>query len=243
MDGDLDGFRQEFESFLDQCPFFLYHVSTGRFLPVFFFSMFATAHDANILKANERVYFRFDNHGIDTGGRNRNTGNLKVAVYHDGQQVVRCYSISDRLNSDGLRFSTRERNALVREIRGQNPNLREEDLNFEQYKVCMHGKGKSQGEAIATVFEVIREKDSQGRDRFAKYSASEISLLRHIERNRLNGINAPAPRSLLTVKEIGSIRLNQDQRVQLGHLVNFVQVAPGQQGIFSFMEVLASNQK
>ncbi len=243
MDGDLDGFRQEFESFLDQCPFFLYHVSTGRFLPVFFFSMFATAHDANILKANERVYFRFDNHGIDTGGRNRNTGNLKVAVYHDGQQVVRCYSISDRLNSDGLRFSTRERNALVREIRGQNPNLREEDLNFEQYKVCMHGKGKSQGEAIATVFEGIREKDSQGRDRFAKYSASEISLLRHIERNRLNGINAPAPRSLLTVKEIGSIRLNQDQRVQLGHLVNFVQVAPGQQGIFSFMEVLASNQK
>jgi len=205
VDGDLDGFRQEFESFLDQCPFFLYHVSTGRFLPVFFFSMFATAHDANILKANERVYFRFDNHGIDTGGRNRNTGNLKVAVYRDGQQVVRCYSISDRLNSDGLRFSTRERNALVREIRGQNPNLREEDLNFEQYKVCMHGKGKSQGEAIATVFEVIREKDSQGRDRFAKYSASEISLLRHIERNRLNGINAPAPRSLLTVKEIGSI--------------------------------------
>ncbi|WP_304956792.1 C48 family peptidase [Wolbachia endosymbiont of Delia radicum] len=243
VDGDLDGFRQEFESFLDQCPFFLYHVSTGRFLPVFFFSMFATAHDANILKANERVYFRFDNHGIDTGGRNRNTGNLKVAVYRDGQQVVRCYSISDRLNSDGLRFSTRERNALVREIRGQNPNLREEDLNFEQYKVCMHGKGKSQGEAIATVFEVIREKDSQGRDRFAKYSASEISLLRHIERNRLKGINAPAPRSLLTVKEIGSIRLNQDQRVQLGHLVNFVQVAPGQQGIFSFMEVLASNQR
>ncbi len=58
--------------------------------------MFATAHDANILKANERVYFRFDNHGIDTGGRNRNTGNLKVAVYRDGQQVVRCYSISDR---------------------------------------------------------------------------------------------------------------------------------------------------
>ncbi|WP_319803545.1 cytoplasmic incompatibility factor CifB [Wolbachia endosymbiont (group B) of Rhopobota naevana] len=243
VDGDLDGFRQEFESFLDQCPFFLYHVSTGRFLPVFFFSMFATAHDANILKANERVYFRFDNHGIDTGGRNRNTGNLKVAVYRDGQQVVRCYSISDRPNSDGLRFSTRERNALVREIRRQNPNLRAEDLNFEQYKVCMHGKGKSQGEAVATVFEVIREKDSQGRDRFAKYSASEISLLRHIERNRLNGINAPEPRSLLTVKEIGSIRLNQDQRVQLGHLVNFVQVAPGQQGIFSFMEVLASNQR
>lgn len=208
--------------------------------------MFATAHDAGILNTDEKVYFRFDNHGIDTGGRNRNTGNLKVTVLtrnHDGQQVVRCYSISDRPNNGGLRFSTRERNALVREIRRQNPNLREEDLNFEQYKVCMHGKGKIQGEAIATVFEVIREKDSQGRDRFAKYSASEVSLLRHIERNRLRGINAPAPRSVLTVKEIGSIRLNQDQRVQLGHLVNFVQVAPGQQGIFNFMEVLASNQR
>lgn len=208
--------------------------------------MFATAHDAGILNTDEKVYFRFDNHGIDTGGRNRNTGNLKVTVLtrnHDGQQVVRCYSISDRPNNGGLRFSTRERNALVREIRRQNPNLREEDLSFEQYKVCMHGKGRSQGEAIATVFEVIREKDSQGRDRFAKYSASEVSLLRHIERNRLRGINAPAPRSVLTVKEIGSIRLNQDQRVQLGHLVNFVQVAPGQQGIFNFMEVLASNQR
>ncbi|BEP31620.1 MAG: hypothetical protein WBIAU1_10980 [Wolbachia endosymbiont of Drosophila biauraria] len=243
VDGDLDGFRQEFESFLDQCPFFLYYVSTGRFLSVFFFSMFATAHDANILKPNERVYFRFDNHGIDTGGRDRNKGNLKVAVYRDGQQVVRCYSISDRLNSDGLRFSTRERKALVREIRRQNSNLREEDLNFEQYKVCMHGKGKSQGEAIATVFEVIREKDFQSRDRFAKYSASEISLLRRIERYRLNEINAPAPRSLLTIKEAGSILLDQDQRLQLDYLVNFVQIAPGQQEISSFMEVLASNQR
>lgn len=65
VDGDLEGFRQGFESFLDQCPSFLYHVSAGRFLPVFFFSMFATAHDADILDANERVYFRFDNHGVN----------------------------------------------------------------------------------------------------------------------------------------------------------------------------------
>ncbi len=183
VDGDLEGFRQGFESFLDQCPSFLYHVSAGRFLPVFFFSMFATAHDADILDANERVYFRFDNHGIDTGGRNRNTGNLKVAVLtrsRDGQRVVKCYSISDHPNSDGLRFSTRERNALIQKIIQQNPDLREGDLDFEQYKVCMHGKGKSQGEAIATVFEVIREKDFRGRDKFAKYSASEISLLRQL---------------------------------------------------------------
>jgi hypothetical protein len=91
--GDLEGFRQRFESFLDSCPSFLYHVGTGRFLPVFFFSMFATAHDAGILDPSEKVYFRFDNHGIDTGGRNRNTGNLKVAVltnkFHGKKRIVR----------------------------------------------------------------------------------------------------------------------------------------------------------
>ncbi|WP_319803436.1 hypothetical protein [Wolbachia endosymbiont (group B) of Eucosma cana] len=184
VDGDLDGFRQKFESFLDQCPSFLYHVGEGRFLSVFFFSMFATAHDAGILGTDERVYFRFDNHGVNPrNGQNRNTGNLKVAVLtrdRDGQRIVRCYSISDRSNSDGLRFSTRERNALVREIRRQNLNLREEDLSFEQYKVCAHGRGKSQGEAIATVFEAIREKGSEGRDRFIRYSASEVNLIRQL---------------------------------------------------------------
>ncbi len=235
MDGDLKAFRQRFESFLDQCPSFLYHVSAGRFLPVFFFSMFATAHDADILDANERVYFRFDNHGIDTGGRNRNTGNLKVAVLtrsRDGQRVVKCYSISDRPNSDGLRFSTRERNALIQKIIQQNPDLREGDLDFEQYKVCMHGKGKSQGEAIATVFEVIREKDLRGRDKFGKYSASEINLIRRLLRDHR-----------LTIKEIERRQLNRNQLTRLGELVNFVQVAPGQQRIDGFIEMLASNEE
>ncbi|WP_269203989.1 cytoplasmic incompatibility factor CifB [Wolbachia pipientis] len=235
VDGDLKGFRQRFESFLDQCPSFLYHVSAGRFLPVFFFSMFATAHDADILDANERVYFRFDNHGIDTGGRNRSTGNLKVAVLtrsRDGQRVVKCYSISDRPNSDGLRFSTRERNALIQKIIQQNPDLREGDLDFEQYKVCMHGKGKSQGEAIATVFEVIREKDLRGRDKFGKYSASEINLIRRLLRDHR-----------LTIKEIERRQLNRNQLTRLGELVNFVQVAPGQQRIDGFIEMLASNEE
>ncbi|XCA33290.1 MAG: Ulp1 family isopeptidase [Wolbachia endosymbiont of Polyergus mexicanus] len=233
VDGDLEGLRQRFESFLDQCPSFLYHVSAGRFLPVFFFSMFSTAHDANILNANERVYFRFDNHGVNPrNGENRNTGNLKVAVYREGQQVVRCYSISDRPNSDGLRFSTRERNALVREIRRQNPNLREEDLNFEQYKVCMHGKGKSQGEAIATVFEAIREKDRQGRDKFAKYSASEIHFLRQLFRN--HG---------LTIKEIEGRQLSRYRQDELDNFVNFVQVVPDQQRADNFMEILASDDE
>nr|ANV22056.1 deubiquitylase [Wolbachia pipientis] len=233
VDGDLEGFRQGFESFLDQCPSFLYHVSAGRFLPVFFFSMFSTAHDANILNANERVYFRFDNHGVNPrNGENRNTANLKVAVYRDGQQVVRCYSISDRPNSDGLRFSERERDFLVQEIIRQNQGLMEEDLNFEQYKVCMHGKGKSQGEAIATVFEVIREKDFRGRDKFAKYSASEVHFLRQLFRNHR-----------LTIKEIEGRQLNQNQRRQLGRLVNFAQVAQGQQGIDNFMEMLASDRR
>ncbi|WP_320157483.1 cytoplasmic incompatibility factor CifB [Wolbachia endosymbiont (group A) of Anomoia purmunda] len=232
VNGDLEGFRQRFESFLDQCPSFLYHVSAGSFLPVFFFSMFSTAHDANILNANERVYFRFDNHGVNPrNGENRNTGNLKVAVYRDGQKVIRCYSISDRPNSDGLRFSTRERNALVQEIRRQNQGLRKEDLNFEQYKVCMHGKGKSQGEAIATVLEAIREKDREDKDKFAKYSASEINFLRQLLGNNM------------TIKQINGIQLNQNQRAQLDNLVNFAQVAQGQPGISNFMEMLASDRR
>ncbi|WP_319803527.1 MULTISPECIES: C48 family peptidase [unclassified Wolbachia] len=233
VDGDLEGFRQRFESFLDKCPSFLHYVNAGRFLPICFFSMFATAHDANILNANERVYFRFDNHGVNPrNGENRNTGNLKIAVYRDGQQVVRCYSISDRPNSDGLRFSERERDFLVQEIIRQNQGLMEEDLNFEQYKVCMHGKGKSQGEAIATVFEVIREKDFRGRDKFAKYSASEVHFLRQLFRNHR-----------LTIKEIGGRQLNQNQLRQLGRSVNFTRVEPGQQRIDNFMEMLASNQR
>ncbi|WP_265044363.1 cytoplasmic incompatibility factor CifB [Wolbachia endosymbiont (group A) of Epirrhoe alternata] len=235
VDGNLEAFRQEFESFLDRCSSFSHHVGSGRFLPVFFFSMFATAHDANILKANERVYFRFDNHGIDTGGRNRNTGNLKVAVLtrsRDGQRVVKCYSISDHPNSDGLRFSTRERNALIQKIIQQNPDLREGDLDFEQYKVCMHGKGKSQGEAIAKVFEVIRKKDFRGRDKFAKYSASEISLLRQLLGDHR-----------LTIQEIKGRQLNQNQLRQLDRSVNFAQVAQDQQRIDNFMEILANNQR
>lgn len=108
----------------------------------------------------------------------------------------------------------------------------EEDLNFEQYKVCMHGKGKSQGEAIATVFEVIREKDFRGRDKFAKYSASEVHFLRQLFRNHR-----------LTIKEIEGRQLNQNQLRQLGRSVNFTRVEPGQQRIDNFMEMLASNQR
>ncbi|WP_341819630.1 cytoplasmic incompatibility factor CifB [Wolbachia endosymbiont (group A) of Brachyopa scutellaris] len=116
----------------------------------------------------------------------------------------------------------------MQEIRQQNPNLREEDLNFEQYKVCMHGKGKSQGEAIATVFEAIREKDFRDRDKFAKYSASEINFLRQLLGNNM------------TIKQINGIQLNQNQRAQLDNLVNFVQVAQGQQRIDNFAEMLRS---
>mgnify|MGYP004569180473 CR=1 FL=1 len=230
VDGDLESFRREFESFLDRCPSFLYHVGTGRFLPIFFFSMFATAHDAGILDEREKVYFRFDNHGIDTSGNNRNTGNLKVAVLtrnHDGKQVVRCYSVCDTYNSPGARFSERERDSLVREIRQQNPNLREEDLSFEQYKVCMHGKGKSQGEKGASVFDAVRE------DKFGKYSASEINLLRQF----------PRIVHRLSVKSIKRRRLNENQREQLNRLINFVQVEPTQQGIVHSIEMLARNER
>ncbi|MFV1011446.1 cytoplasmic incompatibility factor CifB [Wolbachia endosymbiont of Nasonia vitripennis] len=233
---NFEGFRREFESFLDQCPSFLYHVGTGRFLPVFFFSMFATAHDAGVLAPDERVYIRFDNHGIDTDGRNRNTGNLKVAVLTNKslgkKRVVRCYSISDVPNSDGLRFSEREKNSLVQEIGRENWDLREEGLSFEQYKVCTHGKGKSQGEKGAVVFEEIREKDPRGGDRFAKYSASEINLIRVLLENHE-----------LTIKEIEGMDLNQNQHGQLDELVNFAQVGPGQQRIDGFIGMLASNNE
>ncbi|WP_423348852.1 cytoplasmic incompatibility factor CifB [Wolbachia sp. wLmal] len=233
---NLEGLRLEFESFLDQCPSFLYHVGTGRFFPVFFFSMFATAHDAGVLAPDERVYIRFDNHGIDTDGRNRNTGNLKVAVLTNKslgkKRVVRCYSISDVPNSGGLRFSKREKNSLVQEIGRENWDLREEGLSFEQYKVCTHGKGKSQGEKGAVVFEEIREKDPRGGGRFAKYSASEINLIRVLLENHE-----------LTIKEIEGMDLNQNQHGQLDELVNFAQVGPGQQRIDGFIGMLASNNE
>lgn len=229
VDGDLEGFRQRFESFLDQCPSFLYYVGEGRFLPVFFFSMFATAHDAGILGTDERVYFCFDNHGIDTNGDNRDTGNLKVAIltnkFHGKQRIVRCYSISDSYNSPGARFSERERNSIEREIVEQDQSL-EGNLHFEQYKIRMHGKSKSQGEKGAAVFDAIRE------DKFGKYSASEVNLVRQLLHD--HG---------LKVKEIEKMHLTQNQNTRLDRLVNFVQVAPGQQRIDGFMEMLASNQR
>ena len=96
----------------------------------------------------------------------------------------------------------------------------------------MHGKGKSQGEAIATVFEVIREKDLRGRDKFGKYSASEINLIRQLlEDHRL------------TIKEIERRQLNRNQCEQLDRLINFARVEPSQQRIGDFIEMLASNQR
>ncbi|WP_353272783.1 Ulp1 family isopeptidase [Wolbachia endosymbiont (group A) of Urophora cardui] len=250
VDGNLEGFRTEFESFLDRCPSFVGCVGIGRFLPVFFFSMFATAHDAGILRADEKVYFRFDNHGVNPRtGRNRNTGNLKVAVLTrnlDGQQVVRCYSISDVPNSDGLRFSTRERNALVREIRRQNPNLREEDLSFEQYKVCMHGKGKGQGEGISTVFEVIREEDHEGRSEFGEYSASEVNYIRreilHDHRVNIRHLRREIRRLDRHDRVAAGLRRARI-RQGLDRIITFAQVAPGQQGIDNFIEMIAGNER
>lgn len=49
-------------------------------------------------------------------------------------------------NRPGARFSKREKDSLVLEIKKQHPDLTEERLSFEQYKVSMHGKGRSQGE-------------------------------------------------------------------------------------------------
>ncbi|WP_395461561.1 hypothetical protein [Wolbachia endosymbiont (group A) of Therophilus tumidulus] len=72
----------------------------------------------------------------------------------------------------------------------------------------------------------------RGRDKFGKYSASEINLIRRLLRDHR-----------LTIKEIEGRQLNQNQLRQLGRSVNFTRVEPGQQRIDNFMEMLASNQR
>ncbi|WP_341823140.1 hypothetical protein [Wolbachia endosymbiont (group A) of Clivina fossor] len=129
---DCHDFIKRFESFLDQCPSFLHSVGKDRFFPAFFFGMFATAFDAGILN-NEMVYFRFDNYD------GNKKGNLKVAVLtneagEQGRRIVKCFTIADRWNSAGSRFSEWERLEVEREFIGQNQQL-QGNLIFIEYKV------------------------------------------------------------------------------------------------------------
>lgn len=126
INGNCNEFTEEFEYFLDSCPSFLHSVGKDRFFPAFFFGMFATAFDSGTADNNEKIFFRFDN---DPNGSGR--GNLKVAVLNNkrdrqGCRIVRCFTISDRENSYGSRFSEVERQQVEGMLHGE--------LNWQEYK-------------------------------------------------------------------------------------------------------------
>ncbi|WP_353278340.1 hypothetical protein [Wolbachia endosymbiont (group B) of Longitarsus flavicornis] len=128
LDGNCQEFIRDFRSFLGQCPSFLHSVGKDRFFPAFFFGMLATAHDSGVAN-NERVFFRFDN-----DPNNRGKGNLKIAILtnkrdREGYRTVKCFTVSDRENSPGSRFSQQERQQVEALLDGQ------DDFVFEEYKI------------------------------------------------------------------------------------------------------------
>ncbi|WP_425385077.1 hypothetical protein [Wolbachia endosymbiont (group B) of Schoenobius gigantella] len=137
INGNCNKFTEEFEYFLDSCPSFLHSVGKDRFFPAFFFGMFATAHDSGVANNDERIFFRFDN---DPGSPRR--GNLKVAILTtDGnnRRVVRCYTIADRENSCGSRFSQQERE----QVEGI---LQDEELEWQEYKTFIWADNQGEDE-------------------------------------------------------------------------------------------------
>ncbi len=125
LNGNCRNFRRRFESFLDQCPSFLHSVGKDRFFPAFFFGMFATGFDSDIANNNERIFFRFDN-----DPNNMRKGNLKIAILDNDHGVMRCYTIADRQNSLGSRFSEEERQWIENEMQ-----LAREQIMWQEYKV------------------------------------------------------------------------------------------------------------
>lgn len=124
INGNCDEFIESFEYFLDSCSSFLHSVGKDRFFPAFFFGMVATAYDSRAAN-NERIFFRFDNDPNSPG-----RGNLKVAILttdRNNRRVVRCYTIADRENSYGSRFSQQERQQ-VENI------LQDQGLEWQEYK-------------------------------------------------------------------------------------------------------------
>lgn len=144
LNGDCQGFAERFESFLDQCPSFLHSVGKDRFFPAFFFGMFATAFDSDIANDNERIFFRFDN----DPDRPRK-GNLKVAVLtKDGndRQIVRCYTIADRINSTGSRFGEEERQWIEHRLRESGTKRKKLELEWEEYKTFVWAENLGEDE-------------------------------------------------------------------------------------------------
>lgn len=132
LNGNCQDFVERFESFLDQSPSFLHSVGKDRFFPAFFFGMFATAHDSGVADNNEKIFFRFDN-----DPDNRRRGNLKVAILTNevdqrNNRVVRCYTIADRQNSFGSRFSEEERQWVEDELQRQ--GIRRRRIAWQEYK-------------------------------------------------------------------------------------------------------------
>lgn len=150
INGNCNEFTEEFEYFLDSCPSFLHSVGKDRFFPAFFFGMFATAHDSGVANNDERIFFRFDN-DPDSPGR----GNLKVAILTtDGnnRRVVRCYTIADRENSHGSRFSQQERE----QVEGI---LQDEELEWQEYKTFIWADNQGEDEEEEAVRYFRQDKD------------------------------------------------------------------------------------
>ena len=143
-------FSERFNSFMDQCPSFLHSVGKEKFFPSFLFGMFAAAFDAGVMKRGEKVYFRFDRYDINAGRRGKDGkprppiwhANLKLAVLtkdRNRKDVVRCFSVADKINSTGSRFSAEERDAVLNRLRNRRDELRlTKKLHCEEYKVYAH---------------------------------------------------------------------------------------------------------
>ncbi|WP_264686017.1 hypothetical protein [Wolbachia endosymbiont (group B) of Pyrgus malvae] len=179
LNGDCRGFVERFESFLDQCPSFLHSVGKDRFFPAFFLGMFATAFDSDIAN-DEKIYFRFDN-----DPDNPRKGNLKVAVLTNdrskrGYRIVRCFTIADRQNSFGSRFSQQERLWVEDELQQQNIVSRAGRFAWEEYKTFVWAWNQGEDEEE----EAIRCMKFDEREAFAGSSASPCNGFEEIVRTK-----------------------------------------------------------
>nr|WP_253307352.1 hypothetical protein [Rickettsia endosymbiont of Ceutorhynchus assimilis] len=187
LNGDCQGFSERFESFLDQCPSFLHSVGKDRFFPAFFFGMFATAFDSDIANDNERIFFRFDN---DPDRPEK--GNLKFAVLtKDGndRQIVRCYTIADRINSTGSRFSEEERQWVEHKLQESGAKRKKLELEWEEYKTFIWAENQGEDEEE----EAIRCKKFPENEAFTENAASSFDdgfeeIIRTMQQGNLSNL-------------------------------------------------------
>jgi len=182
MNGNCQDFVERFESFLDQSPSFLHSVGKDRFFPAFFFGMFATAHDSGVADNNEKIFFRFDNDPNNLG-----KGNLKIAILTNEtnsrrKRIVRCYTISDRQNSFGSRFSEEERRDMEDELlNGNIVGVRNRhDLVWQEYKTFVWAWNQGEDEEE----EAVRCMQFREGEAFTGNSASPCNGFREITRTR-----------------------------------------------------------